>query len=119
MTNEALKAFIKEFGTRIFWIELNNQHKLALNIAPSQYDDKVVRPQGPVTESIMINPTTDQIQYKTIDGIDFFGIPRVSRTGFNTHPVKYTAWIVTAIIEIVYTLDDENETEIPDVQHIY
>lgn len=119
MTNEALKAFIAEYGTRIFWIELNNQHKLALNIAPSKYDEKVVRPTKDNVESIMINPTTDQIQFKTVDGIDFFGIPRVSRTGFNTHPVYYTAWIVTAIIEIVYTLDDDNETEIPDVQHIY
>lgn len=107
MNNEGLKDLIAQFGSRIFCINLNNNHKIFVNMAGDNEDPTRVTHV----------PLTSEFKYmKTKDGDDLFGVPHVKRSwGKN---IAYTSWVRTALIEIVMVLDDPNETRIPDLNGI-
>lgn len=89
MTNESLKAAIKEFGNRIVFIIMDNDRRIRFGY-----------PEAPLQ-------SVDQIQYKTFGGEDFFGYSQP-----NPYPadrvkgVTYTVWHRTDSIQQIATMDE-------------
>lgn len=103
MTNDALKAFIEEFGNRIFVITLDNNHKVFIG-APITSDPNKV--------------TIDQIKFKTYNGVDMFGVPHVDCT-FQGIEVPFTSWLVTACIQSIAVTDGDDLTYLPNLYKFF
>lgn len=97
MTNEALKAFIDEMGDRIFLIATDNGHKYFFG-APHG-DDAVVY--------------ATQIQYKTVGGVDMFGVSRID-TNWGGIKVPVTTWAVTSYIQFIGVVDPDEKGNITE-----
>lgn len=93
MNNEALQAFIAEYGDRIFHISLDDGHKIFFG--------------APHSDGNVIYAT--KLQFKTIGGVDYFGISRIDNTWGN-NKVPYTTWAVTSYIQFISVVDPDPET---------
>lgn len=97
MTNEALKAFIDEMGDRCFLLCTDNGHKFFFG-APHGQEAAIY---------------ASQIQYKTVGGVDMFGVSRVDRT-WQGIGVPYTTWAVTSYIQFICVVDPDEEGNITE-----
>ena len=105
MTNEALKAFIEEYGNRIFVITLDNNHKVFIG--------------SPITSDANKNlGTIDKIQFKTFGDVDMFGVSHVDRT-FENIEVPFTSWLVTACIQSIAVTDGDDLTYLPKLYKFF
>lgn len=101
MTNAGLKAFLEEFGARMFVIVLDNNHKIMFG----------VKEMAPNTIFYT------NIQYKTFDGVDMFGVTRVDNT-WNDCKVQFTNWYVTGCIQMIATTETE-DMDLPDLNKFF
>lgn len=103
MTNEALKAFIEEFKAKMFLIMLDNNHKIMFGIK----------------EMFPKTIYYTNIEYKTVGGVDMFGITRTDST-WNGNAVTYTNWYVTGCIQMIsVTADDSDGGYLPDLNKFF
>lgn len=89
MTNESLKAAIKEFGNRMVFIIMDNDRRIRFGY-----------PEAPLQN-------VDQIQYKTFGGEDFFGYSQPSPyPADRAKGVTYTVWHRTDSIQQIAAMDE-------------
>lgn len=85
-SNEVLKTLIQEYGDRIFMIQLDNGHKIFFGT-----------PQG--KDNVL---QVEDLEFRTIDGCDMFGIRRVDHTWGNSKDgVPWLQWWTTAFVQTV------------------
>lgn len=101
MTNAALKALVAEMGDRIFAICLDNGHKVFCGINARNEDNIVY---------------ASQLEYKTVEGVDMFGVKHVDHT-WGSDAIEYHVWFVTSFIQFIYATD-ELTTHVPDLTSI-
>lgn len=90
MNNVAMKELVKEYGTRINSISLNNGKVLFLD-----YSD-------------MNTPSVNELEFVTISGCDFIKVPHLDISHNPENPTKYFTLLVTEFIENIEILDASN-----------
>lgn len=101
MTNAALQAFIDEFGARMIVIVIDNNHKIMFGVS-AMGDNALFY--------------TD-IQYKTVGGVDMFGVTRTDTT-WEGKSVTFTNWYVTACIQMISTTETDG-VDLPDLNKYF
>lgn len=106
MTNNGLQAFINEFGTKIFMILMDNNHKVFMGTD--------------VTSEGNFNDGTS-LELKTFGGVDMFRVKHVDRTWHTSDKadgIAYSGWLVTGCIQAIYVTDDE-DLYLPDLNKFF
>lgn len=102
MNNAALKAIIEEYGNQLFYISLGESLRIFLNVDAGDPE---------------MTCTSDMVQFKTVSGTDFFGIPHPNHKAWG-QKVPYTRWYVTDQIHSFATCDDPDSRYMPDIAAI-
>lgn len=106
MTNNGLKAFIDEFGSKIFMILMDNNHKVFMGTdvtSDGNYND------------------ASTLELKTFGDVDMFRVKHVDRTWH--HPavkdgIAFSGWLVTGCIQAIYVSDDDSPY-LPDLNKFF
>jgi hypothetical protein len=100
MDNASLKAICEKFGEKIFYIGLDNGHKIFFN-APSS-NGNVIHVQD--------------IVFETFGSVDMFGIKHKDNTYGDG--IDYTTWLVTSYVQHISTTDELTQ-RIPDLNRFF
>jgi len=85
-SNESLKSFFDEMGTKVIAIGLNNGKDISVNY------------------SSPLSPKTAEFKYRTVEGTDMFGVPHNDMT----NNIPFTTWHTTDFVEYITTVDEND-----------